>query len=189
MRQIPSVEYLEAWAPDNPRSDNYSKFQELLRLRRELGDHPASLIHKTLERLERGRYMLSGNYGELISAIDEYEDPDSSATHSDEEIFHKLMEFNRRFNNYVMTVTNQRDYVNKEIANLKHSDGGVEVESAYKSKIQELSIDLHGLFFTHIRNMFAHDFVPSASGRIRFDTSTMDEPERKIIIQKQPSAK
>ena len=128
--------------------------------------------------------MLNANYKELISAIDEYEDPDSPVTHSDEEISRKLLEFNRRFNNYVMTVTNQRDYADKEISKLKELDGGMEVESAYISKIQELSIDQDGLFFTHIRNIFTHDFVPSASGRVRFDTSTMDEPERKIIIQK-----
>lgn len=187
MAELPEVDHLERWKEGLCTDEKIEVCDELIEKRRRIDEHDASIVQEMIERLDRVNYIVESNHSELISTIEEFEEDDTIMSSERNDEFNRLvMEFLRTFSNFVGSAKNREYHTERIISRLEDiEDSESTLEKEYEEKVSEFDVDLHGVFFTSLRNIFVHEQALKPSGTEHMETTDEGvEIDRTIVIKK-----
>ncbi|MXV62800.1 hypothetical protein GS429_12130 [Natronorubrum sp. JWXQ-INN-674] len=163
-------------------TEQQEAFERALNITKQVEQTAAYRIADLFSHLSRSTDIVDLNYESLIDVFDRARD---LSDYTWEELGELNIEFLTTFSNYVISVKSRenhtRDIILPEIEEY-HVLSSIEEE--YEKKIAELGLDIHGYFFTSLRNYFVHEGIPETMMVLGDD----DEPDsfsipKEIIIE------
>lgn len=141
--------------------EDENAFQKALNLTKEYENSDGYRIQKHFQALSRSHRVVDENYDYLIRLLEEVEEgdtqlPDRETTQA------KASEFLRCLSNYVGSVKN-REYQTTEVILPRLDevcDKEPSVSEKYKEHVTESGVELHGYFFSCLRNHIVHEGLP-----------------------------
>lgn len=138
-----------------------SAFRNALSLTKEYEDSDGHKIQDHFLSLSKNHSIVEGNYSELSEVIQRFSKervvfpPRDTAQE-------EVQEFLRCLSNYVGSIKNRenqtRDIIIPELDEMCNSNPLI--SDQYKRKVSELGTDIHGYFFTGLRNHIVHEGLP-----------------------------
>lgn len=112
-------------------------------------------LSEHMTTVSRSADLVHGNYRELTKCLREFKETTPDIYWDEVQEFGK--EFSRHLFNYVSSVNSMENRVDKMLSQM---DGMCErnplVSEEYEKKVSEFDVDLHGAFFTSLRNILVH---------------------------------
>ncbi len=148
-------------------------FQWAIEATNKVVESDGAKLSESLSHLDRSDRIVEYNFETLESVFNRAED---ISGYSWEEVKDLYEEFLVHFSNFVVTAKSRenitRDTVLPELEKFHILSS---ITDDYNDKVSEFSVDLHGYFFTSLRNYLVHEGVPESVlvlGRVK------DEPEK-----------